>query len=252
VTATEWDDLTGLLAARPGALLGLSEGVQLRGLPADQTRKTIALLRPIALSDDPLNGLASGVLRSMAQAKAEQADSSPRGERQWAVARRIAVSAGALVAHRCESFTDEVLTDLVAELLFDTDSEARLTAATLVAATPYRNGTASALAKELRTAAAGHPDWPSRLLPALRLLDGEGERPLLERIVTAKGLPRETVEVAAYSVGHVAPTGLPNWWSQAIESQLRRPEPDAEILKGLAYSAGLSATERFARFLGHH
>ncbi|MDX2971302.1 hypothetical protein PWY87_28055 [Kribbella solani] len=145
-----------------------------------------------------------------------------------------------------ESGTGEldVLSELVDGLLFDADSEIRVAAAALLAATPYKRSLAAALRAELMkpSTLTGDPEWSSTLLAALRYVGGEPELRLSQLMVTADGLPAETVRVAAFAIAHLDGKAPDSWWNHAIEKHLRQAarRESAEILSGLAYSAGIT------------
>ncbi len=238
-----------------GTLAALFEAATLKQLNRDQRRRASRTLREIAAAGGPLGSMAEEILQALWTLPGPVAVAS--GGRQYRlrepvslVAQRVAHAAAAASPATPESFTDDVLPQLVEELLFDPSGEARLQVATLIAASPYRAGIARALSAELRRGRVltGDPDRSGALLSALRMMGGRPERGLIERIVLADGLPGPTISVAAYALGHFS--GLPpdSWWDGAISKHLadwhRTKSPtNLAALRGLAYSAGVTGNQ---------
>jgi hypothetical protein len=162
------------------------------------------------------------------------------------VAERIANYASARTPTAWDGCIDEVLPTLVDEMLFDPVFDARLHAACLIYASPYRAATAEALAVELSPA-----HWDSNLaqvtaiFEALRKLGGQAERDKVERFVTERGVPGAVADAASYALGHIGGTSNDSFWQCALAHHLLVWERSASpvtgsVLDRLVYAIGMS------------
>ncbi|MFC3765736.1 helix-turn-helix domain-containing protein [Tenggerimyces flavus] len=132
---------------------------------------------------------------------------------------------------------DPALELLVGEMLFALGPGTRLSAASLIAASPYRTGVARALTAELTRSRVvlDRSGWPDVVLAALRLVGGAAERGILERLAATPGVATEVARTAAYSLGHLPGTTDRQYWEQVL-----RLDTSPDVLEGLVYSAGLT------------
>ncbi len=149
-------------------------------------------------------------------------------------------------------FADSMLAQLLDDLLFAPVFDVRFNANILLRATPYRTPVAAAIAAELgRPNAVPEPALASCLLGSLRVLGGPDERPLVERLILAGGLPSSISVAAVRSVGHVGGVSTDGFWVNALSRYVQqwhdRGDPGSiEALIGLVYGLGIS---RHARLL---
>lgn len=173
------------------------------------------------------------------------------GAERDVVVRRLVTTTMAVTPDLPETFHDPVLPRLVEEMLFAISWDVRLTATSLIGASPYRDGIARALFDELTTdlAVPGRLDWAHVVLSALRFVGGSRERVLFERMVLLGGAPAPLLVAAAYSLGHLADAVEPRvlWAAVQLHARRWRATPSthsAEMLSGLIYSAGVSGQKR--------
>lgn len=174
--------------------------------------------------------------------------------RESATATRIAHATVVRLAADFSPTLGGTLARLVAELLFHPLSDARLYAAMLVAATPFRTPLARVLATELDPARSERLAANLRLLTALRVLGGATERPVVEGIVTAPRLPPDLVRMACFTVGHLTGSSDRRFWEQALRRHLgswtrTRDAAAFAAVTGLIYSLGISGQRGFLRDL---
>ena len=153
-------------------------------------------------------------------------------------------------------FRDQMLPMLVDEMLFHPVLDIRLYAAMLLAATPYREPLAAALATEL-TAVPHATETTQAMLEALRILGGQEQRPLVERLITATGVRPPVVVAAARAIGHMRGRSSDRFWVRAITHHVT-PAPAAVggphhlALSGLVYALGLARDQRMLRMVASH
>jgi len=159
--------------------------------------------------------------------------------------RRIVSAATARMPREAPWVYDETLDELVDELLFSPVADVRLCAAFLIHATPYREPVGSLLATELSSIAATQTDLAICIMDALRLLGGQAERSVIERLTVTPGIPAPVVASAARNIGHLGGTSDDAYWLHAFRRQRYLLERDASpaggaILRGLVYGLGMS------------
>ncbi|MEV0732610.1 hypothetical protein [Polymorphospora sp. NPDC050346] len=141
---------------------------------------------------------------------------------------------------------NDMFPTLVRELLFHPLSDIRLYTAMLIAATPYREPPARALADELAGIRA-----PERLelngciIAALRALGGAEQRPLVERITVGSGIPGPLVVLATHAIGHLGGHSDDRYWAAAVDHHNRlwrrhRDPLHESALRGLVYGLGIA------------
>lgn len=226
--------------ALTGAVAGLAETVWRGRLNPAQRGRVLAVLQPLAGSGDALDAWSADLVqrltttRPVRRGPAQSLDAVRRNVVDRVTSRTVALVDG-------PEPSDE-LREVVHCLLFHENPDSQLGASFTLAATPYRQPLATALRQELGSALAGPADWSTTVLSALRALGGEPELRLAERIVTAAGIPGETVRVAAFAIAHLGDDTSSEWWQNAISQRLGAVSgpTDIEILRGLAYSAGIT------------
>ncbi len=173
----------------------------------------------------------------------DQLASSPVAE---LVASRIIDHTLGRLAHDVDGYRDTELSSIVREMLFDPVFDARLYAALLIHASPYRAGVADALATELsRAQIMSGSAWVTTLFEALRIIGGPPERSLLERYLVAVGVPKDVHDCAAYALGHVGGVTPPAFWVEAIAHHLALWRSDqspssASTLDRIVYALGVA------------
>ncbi|GAB3940236.1 hypothetical protein GCM10029976_057600 [Kribbella albertanoniae] len=227
--------------ALAGAVAGLAETVWRGRLNPAQRGQVLAVLQPLAGSGDTLDAWSTNLVQRLTTTPpVRRAPAAPDDARRNVVDR--VTSRAIAQVDGPDPAEYDVLGEVVHCLLFHQDPDSQLAASFTLAATPYRRPLAAALRQELGATLAGPAGWSTTVLAALRALGGESELRLAERIVTAAGIPGETVRVAAFAIAHLGGEGSDTsaaWWQNAISQQLARPT-DLEILRGLAYSAGIT------------
>ncbi|MGW0215617.1 hypothetical protein ACWDXH_14625 [Micromonospora chokoriensis] len=158
---------------------------------------------------------------------------------------RLASMVVALMPRDVPRFRDEVLPVLLDEMLFSPVFDVRLLAAITVGGTPYRRPLAAGLAAELSgSTVLGAPVAPA-MIEALRVLGGAEQRAVIERLITASGVPARVTVAAAQAIGHVGGSSEDRFWSQAITyhaglwQRTQRPA-HAAALSGLTYGVGMT------------
>ena len=143
-------------------------------------------------------------------------------------------------------YREEIFPGLVDLVLTSPVSDVRLYLSLLLAASPYREPTGRALAGELgRMRLRDSPGLASALLAALRVVGGPGERPLVERLIVAPGLPAPVTVAAAHAIGHVGGSSAGGFWRGAIGLHARRwhqqrDRTSAAVLESLVYGLGMA------------
>ena len=139
---------------------------------------------------------------------------------------RVMLGAQVVLGRSPPTFTDDLLPTLIDEMLFDPVSDVRLYASLLIDATPYRQPVAAAVAVELaKPQVVGDVTLAGSMLSALRVLGGPPQRPLIERLVLATGLPAAVPAAAARHIGHVGGSSVDGFWLTAIAMHGRRLAP---------------------------
>ncbi|SCG77449.1 XRE family transcriptional regulator [Micromonospora inositola] len=177
---------------------------------------------------------------------------------QWALAERIANTSVAGMAREAPRFPDTLLPTLVREMLFSPVFDVRLYAAILLFGTPYRSPLATALAVELQSqVGTGGTNLARTLLEALRILGSGEQRPLVERLTIAAGLPSVVTLAAASTIGHIGGSSPDRYWTTAIEHHLRvwrstGSRTSASALDGLIYGLGITRNIPLLRLVHAH
>jgi hypothetical protein len=159
---------------------------------------------------------------------------------------RVTRTALAGLPREAPGYREEILPGLVDLVLTSPVSDVRLYLCTLLAASPYREATARALAVELtRLRLPDSPGLAGALLAALRILGGPAERPLVERLIVAPGLPAPVAVAAAHAIGHVGGASAAGFWRGAIGLHARRwhqhrDRASAAVLHSLVYGLGMA------------
>lgn len=158
---------------------------------------------------------------------------------------RITNTVLALMPGDAPPFHDDVLPILVDEMLFSPIFDVRMYAAIAVSGTPYRQRLATAMSAELAGPAALATPVAPAMIEALRLLGGSEQRAVIERLVTANGMPAQITVAAAQAIGHVAGLSDDQFWGRAIAYHAHlwgrtRHAANAAALSGLTYGLGMS------------
>jgi hypothetical protein len=162
------------------------------------------------------------------------------------IAERIARHASARTATARDAYIDKVLPLIVDEMLFDPVFDARLYAACLIDASPYRAATAEALADEIATAYRNRNlACVAALFGAIRNLGGQAERSKVEHFVTGAGIPGAVADAAAFTLGHIGGASSDQFWEGALSCHRLAWERSASsasgsILDRLVYAIGMS------------
>jgi hypothetical protein len=164
------------------------------------------------------------------------------------VADRIAACACARTPTAWEGYVDRVLPILIDEMLFDPVFDARLYAACLIHASPFRPAVADALTTELPSAlSSSNLARVTAIFEALRKLGGQPERIKVEQFVTGRGVPGSVADAAAYALGHIGGTSDDSFWCRALMyhqgAWQRSASPvSGSILDRLVYALGMSGS----------
>jgi hypothetical protein len=226
--------------ALTGAVAGLAETVWRGRLNTAQRGEVMSVLQPLSGSGDPLDIWSTEIVERLTTKQPVRRTPGPAPDDQR---RHVVDRVTSRAIARFDSPADhEELRELVHCLLFHRNPDIQLAASFTLAATPYRRPLAAALRQELTGVLAGPAGWSTTLLSALRALGGEPELRLAERVVTATGIPAETVRVAAFAIAHLGDGTPLSWWQNAVTQRLAAVSgpADLEILRGLAYSAGIT------------
>ncbi|MET8837213.1 hypothetical protein ABZV78_25310 [Micromonospora sp. NPDC004540] len=164
---------------------------------------------------------------------------------------RIVGSTVAGLQREAPHFRDQLLPVLVDEMLFHPVLDVRLYAAMLLSAAPYRQPLAAALTAELATA-DHRTETVQAILEALRVVGGQEQRPLVERLITAAGV-RPTVMVAATrAIGHMGGRSPDTFWLRAIAhhavaARMSAGNAHNVALAALVYALGVTRNEPMLR-----
>jgi hypothetical protein len=143
-------------------------------------------------------------------------------------------------------YHDTFLPVLLDEILHSPVADIRLYTSMLLAASPYRTAIAAALAGELRRSrATGGIPLAVSLLGALRIVGGDAERPLVQRLILDPGLSGEVSIAAAHAIGHMGGRSDRRFWLGALDRYgLRwrqgRDPVAASVLRQLVYALGIA------------
>ncbi|WP_318306342.1 hypothetical protein [Amycolatopsis solani] len=176
--------------------------------------------------------------------------------RVWAAAMAALWPAAAPVSERLaaealegieEPPPDPLLAVFIDEMLHDPVFDVRLCTMFLLYATPYRAPLAHALARELAGTLRrrGRADGVQRLLDALRILGGTGERRLIEAMVLSEQLGTAVCDSAAYALGHVGGASPDDFYRRAFARHAENARHDdtarsTSVLDRLVYCMGIS------------
>ncbi|MGC3860643.1 hypothetical protein ACPSM1_10705 [Micromonospora chersina] len=167
------------------------------------------------------------------------------GEASQRVVDRIAAAVVSGMPRHIPYFRDEVLPVLLDEMLFSPVFDVRMYAAIAVSGTPYRRPLAARFATELADPAVLGAAVAPAMIEALRLVGGPEQRVVIERLITASGMPAPVTIAAAQAIGHVGGVSDDRFWSQAIAYHARmwrrsRRPAYAAALNGLTYGVGMA------------
>jgi hypothetical protein len=159
---------------------------------------------------------------------------------------RLVNAALARMPRELPTFHDRLLPAFIGEMLYSPVLDERLYAAILLSGTPYRTPIATALCTEItRGSTLRNRDvsLASAIIEGLRILGGPEQRPVIERLTTADGLPPTVTLAATRAIGHIAGRSSDHYWRTAIQhhSRLwyrRRAEASLTALHGLVYGLG--------------
>ncbi len=222
-------------AAREGALLACVRKLRLGHFSPAQRHRIVNVVRALPLRGDT-GRIVDAMLRYTERAGRAPVSVEARPSRTDPLTRDRAV--GRVVsAARLARGSDPALELLVGEMLFALGPGTRLSAASLLAASPYRVGIASALTAELTSSRVvlDRSGWPDVVLAALRMIGGAAERAMIERLAATPGVATEVARTAAYSLAHVPGTTDRQYWKRVL-----RLDTSPDVLDGLVYSAGLT------------
>lgn len=145
-----------------------------------------------------------------------------------------------------EALEDRVLPELIRELMFSPSADVRLLASSLVAASPFRATMAKAVTNELTSprVVIDQVEWAEKLLDTLRLIGGQDQVDVVQRLTIAEGIPGPVGRAAAITLGHVGGTIDRSFWARAFGKyatlwRRHRTPAYADHLGGLVYSAGV-------------
>jgi hypothetical protein len=219
----------------------------LRRLPTDVSAAGRARLRQVATADRTLHMvLTAGRLTEV--------------EAGQILTLRIVNAVVAAMPHDIPHFHDELLPVLIDEMLFSPVFDVRLYAAILLFGTPYRRPLAAALAAELGGhAAIVNVDMAHMMIEALRILGSVEQRPIIERLTTASGVPPSITVAATQAVGHIGGLSDNRFWQGAIDHHVElwhrtRSVTSVSALNGLIYGLGVTRNQMLLRLVrdNHH
>ncbi|MFD4502793.1 XRE family transcriptional regulator [Streptomyces sp. NPDC058457] len=245
--------------AHRGAVMACFRKVGYRHFDRGQLRTLVRALRdasgagPVADQVDPLRRWlarthpehARGLLGGGSQAP-PQAD--PAAGLLTPAVRRVTAPVRAIEPDLVPDTT--VVHALVAETLTSPVFDVRLYAAFLLAATPYREPLADAVAVELtRPSSVRHEELAVPLLEALRILGDRRHRALLKALAVRPGVPRRTAYVAVRALGHVAADDADSGFLRTAVAhhhtawRLTRDPVSAATVESLVYALGMAARD---------
>lgn len=262
MTAQDWDELTNLLSRNPTVILSptrvwteLSERLLYETSIANGTRwmaRAEAFNRLIAHPAGSMRKLRPGPFTAAHLRRLRQRIN----DRKWqklerpssssVLADRVSNAAIANLDRAEPRFNDQTLKHLVEETLSDPDLDARLYAAFLLHATPYRQPLGHALRRELLTAwHSGNSQLMVTLLEALRVLGGAEERRQVERLLLSPGVPSPVRDTAASALGHIGGSSSASYWASALHAARQRwhrtgSATEASVLDRLVHAMGMS------------
>ncbi|MGR6320029.1 hypothetical protein Q2K19_25730 [Micromonospora soli] len=268
--------------AQYGALLACVRKLRYGHFNDPQTRRLVSVVNELALDParyEDAQPLATELLRRLpadvpASAKTRLRHlvaGDPTLGQVLAAGRLAAAEAGEVLVARMTnttlanmprdvpSFRDELLPALLDEMLFSPVFDVRLHAAILLFGTPYRRPVASALALELGShATAFSVDVAHAMIEALRILGDDRQRPLIERLTTANGVPPSITVAATQAIGHIGGRSDDNYWKKALNHHadlLHRTgnKASASALNALIYGLGMARnTPLLDQVRNHH
>lgn len=165
---------------------------------------------------------------------------------------RIVSSVAAAVGSDA-AFTDDVLPVLVDEMLFAPVLNVRFNAGILLWASPYAAAMSAAVGAELtRAGALQDTRLAICLLSAMRILGAAPQRPLIERLSLASGLPPEVSLAAVHCLGHVGGKSSDGFWLNAVDRYGERwrrygDSHSAEALGAVVYGLGITRNQGLLR-----
>jgi hypothetical protein len=145
---------------------------------------------------------------------------------------------------------DGMLPGLLDEVLFSPVLDVRLYTAMLIRATPYRAPLAWALAAELaKPDARRDAGLAATIIGCLRITGGPPERPAIERLILAPGIPESVTVAAAHAIGHVGGVSGDQYWAQALGHHARQwrrhgSAATGTVLHDLVYGLGMGRNDR--------
>ncbi|MEW2330619.1 hypothetical protein AB0880_22730 [Micromonospora chersina] len=218
----------------------------LRRLPADIPAPATARLHHVVAGDPTL----SHVLAAGRLAAAEASD---------VLIARMTNTTLANLPRDVPRYRDELLPALLDELLFSPVFDVRLHAAILLFGTPYRRPVATALALELRSRApAFSVDVSHAMIEALRIVGDDRQRPLIERLTTANGVPPSITVAATQAIGHIGGRSDDDFWVKALNHHASLwhqtgNKASASALNALIYGLGMARnTPLLDQVRNHH
>ncbi|MGK5740034.1 hypothetical protein [Micromonospora sp. URMC 103] len=261
--------------AQYGALLGAIRKLQYGHFTKPQTTQLVSIAHAMLIDSTPnvsTQPLAAELLRrvpdecaatmqarqvpgSHASAAGANAGRTERDEATRAVARRIARATVAWMPFDVLNFRDRLLPVVLHEMLFSPVFDVRMYAAMLLAGTPYRRPLAAILGTELSASAPGGPvRWTLTLIEALRIIGTAQQRPMMERLTIAAGLPPAITLSAIQAIGHIGGESDNRYWRAAIAHHVLRwrqtrtgtPVP---ALVGLVYALGIARNEHMLQLV---
>jgi transcriptional regulator with XRE-family HTH domain len=141
------------------------------------------------------------------------------------------------------------LQQLVTDVLYSPNLDVRLYAQQLLGATPFAEPLARALAEQLRRPAVlADATLASAMLETLPFVGTAGQRPQLEALAVADGLPPAVVESAAWHLGHLPGSSDDGYWQRALRRhragwQRDRSDHAVSSLRGLTYALGMAGRQ---------
>lgn len=220
-------------AAQEGALLACVRKLRLGHFTSAQRQRIVDVVGGLSARRDT-SRIVDAMLRATERTGRAPVAAEARPARADQVTRDRSV---ARVVAAVQRPADPTLGLLVAEMLFALGPGTRLSAASMIAASPYRSGVARALTAELTSSRVvlDRSGWPDVVLAALRMIGGAAERGMLERLAATPGVATEVARTAAYSLAHLPGTTDRLYWQQVL-----RLDTSPDVLDGLVYSAGLT------------
>jgi hypothetical protein len=255
-----------------GALLACVRKLDYRHFDLAQARTVAGVAGELLAGEgvpEELRSLAADLIRRMPARARDTADrvlpwrvrNDPSLRPVFAGGRLVGEESGAALVGRVEAavlagtsreiprYHDTFLPVLLDEILHSPVSDVRLYTSMLLAASPYRPAIAAALAGELRRSrATGSIPLAVSLLGALRIVGGEAERPLVQRLILDPGLSGEVSVAAASAIGHMGGHSDRRFWLAALDRygmrwRRGRDPVAAAVLRQLVYALGIARAD---------